>query len=308
MLRTFLHLNSKHDIILLSRNPQPSLAAKGVDVRPVDYTNHAQLVATLHDVHTLLSVIGGSPSALRDAQLALIEAAKEAGVKRFAPSEYAGVGYEGIDLYQPKAEVWAVVQGSGLEFTRFECGLFMSILATGTPKDLTEVGEREGAKSGEEEALAGLRPWNYVINMRAGTVDLAGDGSARIAWTEMRDVAAFVYCAIDLPTWPAELGMRGDVKSFRELVAIVEKVQKRNFMVKEGDLEALKLKAKSGEPGKRFYNQTRVALAKGWGLVPDDLNEAFPDVQPTTCEEFVEKWWSGVELGEASWGEDQSFM
>lgn len=37
-------------------------------------------------------------------------------------------------------------------------------------------------------------------------------------------------------------------------------------------------------------------------MVGDDLNQAFPDVEPMDAEAFVKKWWSGVELGEASWG------
>ena len=43
-------------------------------------------------------------------------------------------------------------------------------------------------------------------------------------------------------------------------------------------------------------------------MIGDELNKEFPDITPMTCEEFVEKWWSGVELGESSWGEDKSFM
>lgn len=314
MLRTFLHHNDnrKHTIVLLSRSAQPELAAKGIDVRPVNYTDHAQLVQALADVHTLISVVGGDTVALLDAQLALIAAAKEAEVKRLAPSEYAGLGYEGIDLYQPKAEVWAAAQRSGMECTRFSCGLFMSVLATGTPKPVTHVGRREGAKSGEEEALAGLRPWNFVVNMRAGTADLPGDGSEHLVWTDMRDVALFVFRALDLETWPAELGMRGDVKSFREVVEIVEKAQGRKFLIKENSIEAMKaskaMKASMANPGKTFYEQVRVAIAQGWALVPDTLNTSFPDFAPITCEQFVDKWWTGVELPEPSWGEDQSFM
>lgn len=54
MLKTFLHINhGKHKIVLLSRSAQPDLVAKGVDVRQVDYNNHAGLVQALSDVHTL---------------------------------------------------------------------------------------------------------------------------------------------------------------------------------------------------------------------------------------------------------------
>ncbi|TKA61975.1 hypothetical protein B0A55_10669 [Friedmanniomyces simplex] len=315
MLRTFLHLNSKsinpHNFVLLSRSDRPELAALGVEVRPVEYTNHAQLVTALKDIHTLLSVIGGSAQALRDAQLALVAAAKEAGVKHFAPSEYAGSSNETINLYHPKAEVWtaakAVAQETGMEVTSFQCGIFMSTFATGTTKAVTEVGKREGAKTGEEEALAGLRPWNFVVNMRAGTADLPGDGTAPIVWTEMRDIAAFVYHALSLDHWPEVMGMRGDVKSYRDILSIIKRVQGRKFLVKENSVDEMRSQA-AGDPGKVFYNQVRIALVEGWGMVPETLNRAFPDVKPVSCEEFVEQWWRGFEVGEASWGEDKSFL
>jgi hypothetical protein len=61
------------------------------------------------------------------------------------------------------------------------------------------------------------------------------------------------------------------------------------------------------EPGMRFYNQTRVALAKGWGMVGDELNRAFPDEELTTCEAFIEKWWGGVVLEEPEWMTGKTF-
>ena len=307
MLMTFIHSNNnKHKLVLLSRSDQPEFAAQGVDVRPVDYSNHGQLVEALQGVHTVLSLIGGGPQAMRDAQLALIPACQEAGVKRFAPSEYAGNSYEGVDLYAGKAEVWEATRKSGLEYTRFSCGLFMSIMATGTPKSMSDIGKREGRKSGEDEALAGLRPWNYVINMKAGTADYSGDGTTPMVLTEMRDVALFTFRALDLEKWPEELGMRGDSKSFKDIVEICEKVQGRKWLTKNNSVE--ELEAQIDDPGKTFYNQTRVAILKEWFRVGDELNQAFPDIKPTTCQVFAEKWWSGVQLGEPTWGENAAFM
>lgn len=308
LLRSFISfnkdaVNKPRKIIVLSRSPQPALEAQGVEVRPVDYNNHNQLVQSLHGVHTLLSTIGGQ--GLLSAQVALIAAAKEAGVQRFAPSEYAGNGYDGVDLYQPKAVVWEATKASGMEYTRFNVGLFMSVLATGTPKDRTKVGKEWGVKTGEEEALAGLRPWNYVINIRAGTADLAGDGHSKLVWTDIRDIATFVWAALDMERWPEDLGMRGDVKSFREIVEILQNVQGREFLVKETSLEDLEDEARS-DASKQFYNQSRVAIARGWAMVGSELNQIFP-FKPTTCEAFIEKWWSGVVLAEPAWAENKSF-
>lgn len=53
MLQVFLaHNDNKHKIVLLSRSEQPASTAQGVDVRPVDYGNHGQLVQALSGVHT----------------------------------------------------------------------------------------------------------------------------------------------------------------------------------------------------------------------------------------------------------------
>lgn len=302
VLRYFIANPGSHKIVLLSRSPQPAFAAQGVDVRPVDYTNHSALVAALSDVHTVLSLIGGD--GLLDGQLALLAAAKETGVQRFAPSEYAGSSNDGVDLYAGKAKVWEAVQASGIEYTRFSCGLFTNIFATGTTKP---VSAGSSAKTGEEEALAGCRPWNYIINMKAGTADLPCDGSMKTVFTEMTDVAKLTIAALDLETWPKELGMRGDVLSFRDAVAIVEKIQKRRFLVKETSIEGM-LKIADEQPSKRFYNQTRVKFAEGFGIVGSELNDAFPSIKPTSVEGFVARWWSDIELPEPKWEEDVSFM
>lgn len=297
-----------HTLVLLSRTPQPEWTARGVLVRPVDYTSHESLTTALQGVHTVLSVIGGSATALRDGQLALIAAAKQAGVRRFAPSEFAlRGGTYGIELYAGKREVWEAVMVSGMEFTRFSCGLFLGLLGTGTPKDVSEVGAREGAASGEEEALGGVRPWNFVVNLRAGTADLPGDGAGKVVFTDTRDVGSFVEAALGLKRWPEELGMRGDLVDWKEVVGMLEEVQGRNFLVRENSVEEMETVAKE-VGGKRFYNQVRVELAKGSGVVGDELNKAFPHIRPVGVKEFVTKWWENVPLGEPQWEQDQSFM
>lgn len=300
--------NKTHTIVLLSRTPQPEWTARGVHVRAVDYTSHSSLTAALHDVHTVVSLIGGSAAALRDGQLALIAAAKQAGVRRFAPSEFAlRGGTYGVELYAGKREVWEAVVASGMEYTRFSCGLFLGLLGTGTPKGASEVGVGEGAASGEEEALGGVRPWNFVVNVRAGTADLPGDGLEKVVFTDTRDVARFVEAALGMEAWPEELGMRGDLVDWREVVGVLERVQGRRFLVRENSVEDLERVAAEVE-GKRFYNQVRVELARGAGVVGDELNKAFPQIKPVGVEEYVRKWWEGVPLGEPNWEQDQSFM
>jgi len=53
------------------------------------------------------------------------------------------------------------------------------------------------------------------------------------------------------------MGMRGDVKSFREMV---EKVQGRKFFIRENSIEEMEKKA--GDAGKVFYTQVRIDIAR----------------------------------------------
>lgn len=294
---------SKHTPILLSRSAQPDWAARGFDVRQVDYANHEQLVQALQGVHTVLSFMGASQDAVLNGQLALVKASKQARVKRFAPSEYAGnAKHELVDLYKPKAVVLEEATKAGLEVTQFQIGLFMGALATGTPLPLTADGAALGYKTGEEEALGGLRPMNFVINAASGTCDNVGDGSAQFAITNTRDVARFVIAALDLPVWPEKIGMRGSVTSFNDIVAQLEKVQGRKFLTRSTSVAELQSQIDHDEDMmRRFFNQARIAMSTGWAMVEPDLNKAFPHIKPVTMEEFVEEWWSGVELPEASW-------
>ena len=281
----------KHQAVVLSRSSNPSLTARGVDVRPVSYTDHTSLTTALRGVLTLLSVISNSnPDEMRESQLALIAAAKQVGVKRFAPSEYAVKEYGDWEFYAGKIPVWAATKASGMEYTRFTCGLFMNYLGTGTP-------------NGETEALGGLRPWTFVINMKAGTADLPGDGNTKLTFTRTQDAGKFVAAALDLDRWEEEMGMVGDIMSYNEVNDVIEKVTRRKMLAKENSEEDLKKMIKE-DKGAMFYNQVRLSIARGTCKVEPTLNELAPEVKPWTLEEFLERYWSDVELGEAAWGKD----
>ena len=280
----------KHTVIVLSRSPKPNLSAKGATVKIVDYTNHSSLTTALQGVHTVLSTVGGiNGDVTRDTQLALLAAAKEAGVRRFAPSEYGVSSLEWLDAYAPKIPVWNAVKGSGLEYTRFSNGMFMNMLGTGTPK-------------GEAEALEAMRPWNFVINMLAGTADIPGDGNAKATFTRTGDIGAFVAAALDLETWEEEMGMVGSIMSYNEIVQAIEKITGRKMLVRYNS-EAELQKMIDDVPSSRFYNQARIGLAKGTGTVKPTLNEKFPDIKPWSVEQYLERFWGGVELPEPKWQE-----
>lgn len=78
----------KHTPVILSRSAKPFDSK--VEVRVVDYSNHSSLVSSLRDVHTVIvTLFTADAKEAVGSQVALLKAAKEAGVKRFAPSEWA---------------------------------------------------------------------------------------------------------------------------------------------------------------------------------------------------------------------------
>lgn len=125
--------NINTPIILTRRSESAPKTKWNAAVRQVDYDNHISLVAALHGVHTVISVIKVVGPQWLTCQLNLLQAAQEAGVKRFAPSEF-GLGPladDRIDVLTVKAKVWEACLDSGLEVGRFVCGGYMNHLSLG---------------------------------------------------------------------------------------------------------------------------------------------------------------------------------
>ncbi|EIM90015.1 NAD-P-binding protein [Stereum hirsutum FP-91666 SS1] len=284
--------SKKHSIVLLTRTPKPSLTARGVDVRTVDYMDHSSLVSALQGVHTVIWTISAHfPDEQYKSEVALLEAAKEAGAKRFAPSEYAGKSNEGVELYAAKIKVWEACQASGLECTRLICGVFLNTMVTGTPKNQTE-------------ALGGLKPWNFLVAIPAGTADIPGDGKTPVPFTSTQDAGRFVAGSLDLERWEPVSGMAGGKKTYDEVVEIIERITggKRKMLRKYTSAEELRRKAR--EETNMFVRsmcQFNALLADGEIDFEANLNELLPSVQPIGVEEFLRKYWEGVELPEPAW-------
>jgi uncharacterized protein YbjT (DUF2867 family) len=77
-------------IVAINRSTQDAPAGEtsgGITWAKTDYKDKEQLAQILQGTHTLLSFVGDEPAA--PIQKNLIDAAVQAGVKRFAPSEWA---------------------------------------------------------------------------------------------------------------------------------------------------------------------------------------------------------------------------
>lgn len=203
--------NKTHDLVVLSRQSScPDLEKLGVRVVTVSYDDPSSLARALVGIHTVISTIAGTSYAdVVTPQLALLEAARKAGVKRFAPSEFAGVAQPGDahSLYGLKRIVADAVRESGLEYTLFANGVFMNYLACGTP------------------GMGHLQSYTYLFDIEGCKADLPGDGDRYVVWTRGDDVGRFVAASLALKSWPETSRIAGDRKTLNETLKIAEAIR-----------------------------------------------------------------------------------
>ena len=95
-------------------------------VIPVDYSNREAIKNALTRIDVVISTV--PPTAL-DVQLGIAEAAKEAGVKLFVPSEFGGVtegATEGVK--GSKARVQDQLKAVGIPYTLFYTGAYADFI------------------------------------------------------------------------------------------------------------------------------------------------------------------------------------
>jgi hypothetical protein len=226
-------------------------------------------------------------------QLNLLNAAIEAGCRRFAPSEFAlcEQSQAQVDLLQPKNVVWEAVKGKvekGLiDAARFPCGMFMNYLGIGVG------GEQE------KEARAGFAEGAFLVHLDAEpayvVVPVRADGSApSLTLTDIRDVGRFVAAALELEEWGGrELGMAGDTLGFEELIRLCERYTGKKIEVRRVTIQQLEERLKEipdEDMLKRMDCQIAMACARDGSVVPGVLNEVC-SVQPVKVEEFLRKYW-----------------
>jgi uncharacterized protein YbjT (DUF2867 family) len=98
----------------------------GAKLIAVDYSNKESIKAALTGVDVIISTV---PLTALDVQPGIAEAAKEAGVKLFVPSEF-GVPTEGstMGLFGAKANVQKQLKAIGIPYVLFYTGTFADCL------------------------------------------------------------------------------------------------------------------------------------------------------------------------------------
>ncbi|KAL6888036.1 NAD(P)-binding protein [Trichoderma evansii] len=271
--------SKKHQLVILSRSPRPDLETEGAVVKVVDYENHEQLTKALQGVHTVLSCIWSYGPAIATSQLALLEAAKAAKAKRFVPSEWAVPAYNKVAYYKVKEGVWDAVKKSGLEYTRFINGLWLNIWAADAPRE-------------EDIGRAGYRGPPLIIDIKAGTASIPGDGSSKIAFTDMRDIGKYVTAALDFEKWDEDSVIVGEKLSINEFVEKVERITGKTIEKTYISLEGLAvLIEENKDPMMLMVHEFLKLIGEGDIDLTATINQKVPGVKPTKVEDFLARHW-----------------
>ncbi|OIH98415.1 MULTISPECIES: NmrA family NAD(P)-binding protein [unclassified Curtobacterium] len=108
-----------------------------VDVVTAAYTDHPALVAAASGVDVVVSAVSGTRAVIVDAQRALLDAAVEAGVPRFVPSDYSA-DYRSITPgtnrnFELRREFAAAVDAAPIRATSILNGAFADMLTGQAP-------------------------------------------------------------------------------------------------------------------------------------------------------------------------------
>ncbi|KAJ5722024.1 hypothetical protein N7488_000059 [Penicillium malachiteum] len=299
----------KHEVLVLSRRDAPSNPGsipEGTTWIKADYTSVEQLTQVLQGVHTVLSFVTESEGGGSPVQLNLIDASVNAGVKRFAPSEWVSSGLAHLSWYAFKDATRKYLKDLNkdkkvLEYTLFQPGYFVNYLTNPHPS-MTHIPFTE-------------LPWD-LDNRR--WIGVEGGENARISLTTIKDLRSVVVQAIEYQgEWPVDGGIRGDDISMGEFLAIAEKVRGgQPFAVENSNAEEFEAGTWTTSWTPAFDHpaipvEQRASLAKfitgGMLLavnanqlhVSDSWNKLLPDYQFTSIDDFLTEAWSayGVNLG-----------
>ncbi|KAF5002483.1 hypothetical protein FGRMN_308 [Fusarium graminum] len=324
---------NKHEILILSRKVRSSFLlrtskltfqdapeteiAPGVKWAKTNYQDIGELAKILEGVHTVLSFMSVGPEGTKGRpQENLIDASIKAGVKRFAPSEWASSKVDHFPWYDFKraareylAEInkdkkvqratllscpdFANERHQIIEYTLFHFGLFTNYMTY-------------PYKSSKHVTLFET-PVNFN-NCRGLLVD---DGEAVLSLITAQDAAKVTALAVEHEDeWPLISGIKGADITMNELVAL-GKPFKVDYLRSE-DLKANVIKASylpmPDHPSipieiRKSYAATIIrglllGFKDGAMQVSDEWNKLLPDYNFTQPEEFLTKAWGAINAGQ----------
>ncbi|HEX2191302.1 MAG TPA: SDR family oxidoreductase [Longimicrobiaceae bacterium] len=190
-------------------------------------------------------------SADQDGQLALVDAAREAGAERFVFVSFSG--QVGLDdpLTRAKRAVEERVRQSGMTYTILRPSCFMEVW------------------------LSPALGFDYP----SARATLYGGGDAPLSWISLGDVAEFAVAALENPAARnATLELGGpEALSPREVVRVFEEAGGRDFEVQTVPEEALRARYDAAtDPMERAFTALMLSVARGDPIPMEETLRTYP--------------------------------
>ncbi|HUI73252.1 MAG TPA: NmrA family NAD(P)-binding protein [Spirochaetia bacterium] len=258
-----------------SRAKAAELERRGAQVVEGLLGSDAALASLCRGASTLISALQGGQDVIVDGQTQLLRAAREAGVKRFIPSDYS------LDLFK-------VTPGH--------------IPTSDMRRQFALVADAERGNVEVVHVLNGgfldrgvLFGFINVINLEKRTAYVWGDGKQKMDWTTYADTARYTAeVAVDERPVPRVFSIAGDVLDFQGIVRAYESGSGKKLNVERlGSLEDLDARIeqlqKVGAANFRTYLPLMYyrSILNGEGKLDRLMNDRYPSIQRTTVREYV---------------------
>jgi nucleoside-diphosphate-sugar epimerase len=245
----------------------------GVTIASVDLNSPSQVTPACSGSSCVVSALQGLRDVMVETQTILLDAAIQAGVPRFIPSDYS------------------------IDFTRFPPGENRNLDLRRdfhTRLDRTSISATTIFNGAFTDMLTGQMP---LILFKLRRVLYWGNADQRMDFTTMDDTAAFTASAALDPSTPRFLRIAGDQLSARELAAIVSEVTGKEFRLFHagglGTLGTLIKIARTVAPGeKELYPawqgmQYMRNMFEGRAKLGPLDNDRYPGIRWTTARDVL---------------------
>lgn len=234
-----------------------------------------ELAPAVRGASSVVSAVQGGPETIIDTQLELLRAARDAGVRRFIPSDFSynlfGLD-EGDNIHSDWRRTFARradAEKGGVEVVHVMNGAFLDIGV--------------------------LYGFLGAFDLQRGEAYLWGDGRAPMQFTTYADTAAYTaQAALAEEPLPGHFFVAGETLDFHGLVAATEAGLGRPIVVRQmgslTDLDAEILARRRAEPANPLAWLPLMywrGMLSGKGALGPLQNARFPGIVPTSVREYV---------------------
>ncbi|MCA9637167.1 MAG: NmrA family NAD(P)-binding protein [Myxococcales bacterium] len=248
--------------------------AARVEIVDGELGDPAALARACAGAFAVVSAVQGGPEIIVDGQLALLAAARDAGVRRMIPSDYS------VDLFRlaPGENInsdWRRTFAERAEAIRGDVALVHVFNGCFLDKRV-------------------LFGFLGAFDLAAGTMNLWGEGRAPMDFTTFRDTARYTARAAIADEVPSVVRVAGDTLDFWQLKEAVEEVTGRTLSVRHqgtlAELDAEIDRRRAAAPTDLFAWLPLMywrGMLNGKGQLLGLDNQRFPEVAPTDLRAYV---------------------